>query len=357
MRIKSALLCGILSGLLLCGCDSATAPEIIMPDQPMASAADAQQAPADQNNSDQNNSDNVSADQTTASDQNTGSDAQPSQDYNVYLITMDLTDSYWKSIDDGCLKAVEELGNIHYNWTGPDAHDDALQSACIDDAVSAGADAILIAANSADGINDSLQKATEAGCKIVYVDSAATYDCVAALSTDNTVAGKTAGETMISALKAKGITSGTIGVMGVTADTASCVARETGFREAFEGTDFTLADTTYMQDDASNIKTAVQDGILQNYVGFFGTNEGTSVAIGEAMKEMETTDYTVVGFDTSNDVLALVSEGVIYATMQQNPEVMGHDGLDIAIQALEGTYTDTNVKTDTGVTVITKDSM
>ena len=112
-----------------------------------------------------------------------------------------------------------------------------------------------------------------------------------------------------------------------------------------------------MQDDASNIKTAVQDGILQNYVGFFGTNEGTSVAIGEAMKEMETTDYTVVGFDTSNDVLALVSEGVIYATMQQNPEVMGHDGLDIAIQALEGTYTDTNVKTDTGVTVITKDSM
>lgn len=65
----------------------------------------------------------------------------------------------------------------------------------------------------------------------------------------------------------------------------------------------------------------------------------------------------VVGFDTSDNVLSLVSEGIIYATMQQNPQVMGHDGLQIAVEALEGTYTDTNTKTDTGVTVITKDAM
>ncbi len=115
---------------------------------------------------------------------------------NVYLITMDLTDSYWKSIDDGCQQAVGELGNVTYKWIGPDAHDDAQQSACIDDAVADGADAILIAANSADGVNGSLKKAEEAGCKIIYVDSAASYDCVTALATDNNVAGRTAAETM-----------------------------------------------------------------------------------------------------------------------------------------------------------------
>lgn len=37
-----------------------------------------------------------------------------SSSYTVYLITMDLTDSYWKSIDDGCLSAVNEIGNITY---------------------------------------------------------------------------------------------------------------------------------------------------------------------------------------------------------------------------------------------------
>ncbi len=144
--------------------------------------------------------------------------------------------------------------------------------------------------------------------------------------------------------------------MGVTKDTASCVAREEGFREAFEGTGFTLADTIYMEDDAANIKNAVKDGLSEKYVGFFGTNEGTTVSIGEAVKE-DRTESVVIGFDTSDAVLSLVSEGIIQATMQQNPTVMGHDGITIAIQALEGTYTETNTKTDTGVTVITQDSM
>ncbi len=247
---------------------------------------------------------------------------------------MDLTDSYWKSIDDGCLQAVRELGDITYKWTGPDAHDDALQSACVDAAVADGANAILIAANSAEGVNASLAKAAEAGCKIVYVDSAATYDCVTALSTDNVAAGRTAGETMKAALQEQGITEGAIGIMGVTVNTASCVARETGFREAFEGTAFTLAETVYMQDDVANIKNAVADGLSQNYVGFFGTNEGTTVGVGEAAKEAGA-KTVIVGFDTSDAVLALVSEGVIHATMQQNPSVMGHDGMTIAIRSLD----------------------
>ena len=109
---------------------------------------------------------------------------------------MDLSDSYWKSIDNGCIDAATQLGNICYKWTGPDTRDDAQQSACIDAAVADGANAILIAANSAEGINDSLRKAADAGCKIVYVDSAASYDCVTALATDNNVAGRTAAETM-----------------------------------------------------------------------------------------------------------------------------------------------------------------
>lgn len=333
MGKKHALLCSILLGVTLTGCGAKTTPEIIMPDQPMQSEA------------------------KEDSEKKADSQAKSSgESYTVYLITMDLTDSYWKSIDDGCQQAVSELGNVTYKWIGPDAHDDAQQSACIDDAVADGANAILIAANSADGVNGSLKKAEEAGCKIIYVDSAASYDCVTALATDNNIAGRTAAETMKKELEEKGITKGTIGVMGVTKDTASCVAREEGFREAFEGTDFTLADTVYMKDDAANIKNAVKDGLTEKYVGFFGTNEGTTVSIGEAVKE-DGAESVIIGFDTSDAVLSLVSEGIIQATMQQNPTVMGHDGITIAVQALEGTYTETNTKTDTGVTVITKDSM
>lgn len=336
------MICCVYLGLMMIGCGTQTTPEIIMPDQPMTSSV------SDQDNNAASDTEKGTSDEakTTTSGNN----------YKVYLITMDLTDSYWQSIDKGCQQAVSEIGNITYKWIGPDSHDDALQSECIDQAVEDGANAILIAANSADGVNDSLKKAADAGCKIVYVDSAASFDCVTALATDNEKAGQTAGETMLKNLKDQGIESGTIGVMGVTKDTASCVAREKGFRQAFEGTDFTLADTVYMEDDSQKVADAVNNGIKDGYVGFFGSNEGTTVAIGNTLKDSGE-QSCVVGFDTSDAVLSLVSEGVIYATMQQKPDTMGHDGLTIAIQALEGQYTDTNTNTDTGVAVITKESM
>ncbi|MCM1257844.1 MAG: substrate-binding domain-containing protein [Roseburia sp.] len=354
MRKISKLVGLFLTGALLSGCGSSTTPEIIMPEQPLQSSVNSTSQKAgtfDNSQKETNTTQSPAADSETSAPQSGSGNA-----YTVYLITMDLADSYWQSIDEGCRSAAAELGNITYKWIGPDSHDDALQSACIDQAAAEGADAILIAANSPEGVNDSLEKASNAGCKIVYVDSSATFDCVSSLATDNEAAGATAGESMKKALESKGISSGTIGVMGVTADTASCVAREMGFRSAFEGTDFILSDTIYMQDDVSNVKNAVNLGLSDNYVGFFGTNEGTSVAIGEAVKESGA-ESTIVGFDTSDAILSLVAEGVVYATMQQNPKTMGHDGLTIAVGALEGTYTDTNTKTDTGVTVITRDSM
>lgn len=344
MRKKLALICVMCLGMMLMGCGTTTTPEIIMPDKPMTSSVT--------QDSTEGSTPTKSADKTETTDKDTTS----GNSYKVYLITMDLTDSYWQSIDKGCQKAAKEIGNITYKWIGPDSHDDALQSACVDQAVADGANAILIAANSADGVNDSLKAAEQAGCKIVYVDSAASYDCVTALATDNEKAGQTAGQTMLQDLKDQGIESGTIGIMGVTKDTASCVAREKGFREAFEGTNYTLADTVYMKDDASKAASAVSDGLSNGYIGFFGTNEGTTSAIGQALKDAGQ-QSNVVGFDTSDTVLSLVADGVIYATMQQNPEIMGHDGLEIAVKALNGEYTDTNTKTDTGVTVITKDAM
>ena len=339
MKKKLAVVLIMCLGMILTGCGVKTTPEIIMPDKPLTSSV---------------KEDNSGSKDDKKEDK--ASDTGSGNSYKIYLITMDLTDSYWQSIDKGCQQAASEIGNITYKWIGPDSHDDKLQSECVDKAVEDGANAILIAANSADGVNDSLKKAADKGCKIVYVDSAASYDCVTALATDNEKAGEKAGKTLIDELNSKGVSSGKIGVMGVTKDTASCVAREKGFRKAFEGSKYTLADTVYMNDDSKKVASAVKKDIKDGYVGFFGCNEGTTVAIGEELRSEEK-ESNVVGFDTSDAVLSLVSDGYVYATMQQKPETMGHDGLTIAVQALDGKVTDTNTSTDTGVDVITKESM
>ncbi len=275
-------------------------------------------------------------------------------DYKIYLITMDLADDFWKSIDSGCRQAVEELGDVEYKWLGPDVNEDAPQMECIDQAVAEGVDAILLAASSPRGVNAALERAAAAGIKIIYVDNAAEFDCVAFLATDNELAGTIAGETLLQGLADAGITSGTIGVMVNKANVTSTALRVKGFRRAFEGTAFTLDDTFFMEDTPQRIKDFVAEH--PDYVAFFGSNERTALALGEQIRDSGSKQI-VMGFDTSDAVLSLLYDGALYATLQQRPQAMGHDGIKIAVETLKGEYTETNARIDTGVTVLHKDSI
>lgn len=275
-------------------------------------------------------------------------------EYKIYLITMDLADDFWKSIDSGCRKAVAEFGGIDYKWIGPDVNEDLPQRRCIEQAVDEGADAILLAASSPAGVNESLQKAAKAGVKIIYVDNAAEFDCVAFLATDNELAGMIAGETMKTALVESRIFSGKIGLMVNKDNVTSTALRVKGFRKVFEGTDFYLDKTFFMEDDPQRIKNFVSEH--PDYVAFFGSNERTALALGEQMRDSGSKQL-VVGFDTSDAVLALLYDGVIYATLQQKPQVMGYDGIKIALEALKGTYSGKSGLIDTGVKVLYKNSI
>lgn len=282
-------------------------------------------------------------------------EAATSDTYKVYLITMDQMDQHWVNVDAGCQKAVEELGNVEYKWLAPDTKDDAKQIECINNAVADNADAIILAANGPDAVTAALEEAVAAGIKIIYVDSAADFDGEATFATDNEAAGKTAGETMIASLKDAGVTSGDIGVINVNAATASCVARETGFRSAFEGTDFNILETQYGEGDAAKSKDIAANYITSGCVGIFGANEGSTTGAGNAIQEAGG-EVIGVGFDKSDTILSLIKDGFLVATMAQNPDVMGYEGLKAAVKALSGENLGGTV-TDTGVSVITKDSL
>ena len=292
----------------------------------------------------------------TGSDGSKGGDAAKAS--KVYLITMDQMDQHWVNVDKGCKQAVDELKgkgtNIEYKWSAPDKKEDAKQIECVNNAVADGADIILVAANGPDAITDSLKEATKAGVKIIYVDSAANYEGVQTLATDNKAAGKTAGEQMLQALKDKNVTSGNIGIITVNAATASTVARVEGFRSAFEGTQFTLSEDQYAEGDPVKAKEFATNFLSQNYVGLFGSNEGTTVGVGNAIDEQKS-EAVGVGFDKSDSVLTLINKGALLCTMAQNPDKMGYEGMMTAAKVLKGeTVTEKNI--DTGVTVLNKDN-
>jgi len=282
-----------------------------------------------------------------------GSDS--SKKTKVILITMDSTDQHWVTLNKGAKKAADELGNVEYKWMAPDKKDDAQQIERVNNAIADGANAILIAANGPDSITASLEEAKKKGIKLIYVDSPANTEALATFSTDNQTAGKLAGEEMIKALQAKGVTEGKVGIVNINSATDTTQKREAGFREALKGTAFTLLETQYGEGDVAKSQDIADNYISQGVVGIFGANEGSTVGVGNAIKGSGQS-VIGVGFDKSDAILSLIKDGFLVAAMAQNPDVMGYEGLKAAVKAVNGeAITETHV--DTGVAVINKDKL
>ncbi|GHV26329.1 LacI family transcriptional regulator [Clostridia bacterium] len=277
----------------------------------------------------------------------------------VYLITMDQMDQYWSNIDAGAKKAIAELTEqgieLDYIWQAPDVKDDAKQIEVINNAVAAGAKVILLAANGPDAVTAALEEASSQGVKFIYVDSPADFPAEQTLSTNNEAAGFTAGETLLAALEAKGVSEGSIGIVNVNSATASTEAREKGFRAAFEGKGFTILETQYADGDVSRSKDAATNFITQGVVGLFGANEGSGTGVGNAIKE-DGNKVLGVGFDNSSALQELIADGALVATMVQNPDVMGYKGILSAVTLLQGGEIPAEEKAqDTGVSVVGKE--
>ena len=274
------------------------------------------------------------------------------ENYKIALITMDSIDQHWVTLNEGAQKAAQELG-VTVTYMAPNTKDDAQQIEQVNNAVAAGCQAIIVAANGPDAITSALKEAVAAGIKIVYVDSPANMDAEATFSTDNQAAGQTAGETLLAELQAKGITEGEIGIINTNAASDSTLKREAGFRAAFEGTNFTILETQYGEGDAAKSQSIAENYITQGVVGIFGTNEGSTTGAGNAIKAAAS-DVVVVGFDKSDAILGLIEDGFILATMAQNPDVMGYEGVQAAVAVLNGEDLGGKV-VDTGVSVLTKE--
>ena len=114
------------------------------------------------------------------------------------------------------------------------------------------------------------------------------------------------------------------------------MAREEGFRSAFEGSGFELLETQYGEGDAAKSQSIAENYITQGVVGIFGCNEGSTTGAGNAIKANGSADIIGVGFDKSDAIQGLINDGFLLATMAQNPDVMGSNGVAACVQALEG---------------------
>lgn len=276
------------------------------------------------------------------------------ENYKIYLITMDKSDQFWMIMDNGAREMASMLG-VTYEWDAPLTRDINNQIQIFNNAVAAGADAIMLAASDPLKISTAVEEAKTKGVKIIYVDAPAFEEAVITLATDNYTAGRIAGENMFYGLEEIGLTYGSIGIIGVTPENRTTVNREIGFRDYFKSfVRYQILETIYTNGDPELAKQATEKFIRDNpnLVGVFSTNEGSTLGMGYALRENDI-NIIGIGFDITAIIQEMIRDNTIKATLVQNPFTMGYLGMAEAIAALRGFDTGPQL-INTGVTVINK---
>lgn len=274
------------------------------------------------------------------------------ENYKIYLITMDKSDQFWKIMDNGAREMASMIG-ITYEWDAPLTRDVNKQIQIFNNAVAAGADAIMLAASDPLRISRAVEEAKAKGIKIIYVDAPAFEEAVTTLATDNYTAGKIAGENMFYELEEMGLTYGSIGIIGVTPENRTTVNREMGFRDYFRlFVRYQILETIYTNGDPELAKQATEKHIRDNpdLVGVFSTNEGSTLGMGYALRENDI-NIIGIGFDITAVIQEMIRDNTIKATLVQNPFTMGYLGMAEAVAALRGFDTGPQL-INTGVTVV-----
>lgn len=280
-------------------------------------------------------------------------------DVEIYFVSKDASSSYWQTVSNGALAAGEALG-IKVTVLAPNSESEIdKQISMVEQAATAGADAIVLAPLHPDSLVQACKDVMAAGIPFTIVDSLiATEDYDIAFMTDNYAAGQMAADELAADIDNKG----EVFIINAQPGSQSTNDRESGFRdrigEAYP--DITIVgDTLFCSNDKILAANQTIDSIAAypNLVGFYAPAETAMVGVGNGLKESgKAGTIKLVGFDSSDDSIALLEEGTITAMVLQDPFNMGYMGVEYALKIVNGETVEHGI-VDTGAIMATQENM
>lgn len=277
---------------------------------------------------------------------------------NVTLITMDSMDEHWLSVQKGAQDKADELGNIELTFTAPAGKTDPNEQVrMVEDAITKGTSAIMIAPLDKAALTPAVEKAKSAGIPVIIIDSPVdTENYDAFFSTDNEAAARMAADTLAKLINNKG----KVAIINAQAGSGTAMLRENGFKDQIKEKypDIEIVATQYSDGDKAKALNQATDIMTANpdLAGFYACNEGSTVGVANAIDQgKKTGTVKMVGFDKSKDIIAALEAGFLNATMVQSPYDMGYKGLTAAIDVIGGKTVEKTV--DTGVKVVTLENI
>ncbi|MBC6457378.1 ABC transporter substrate-binding protein [Actinomadura sp. HBU206391] len=275
----------------------------------------------------------------------------------VDVITKATDSEFWQSMLAGSKKAGGDFG-VRLGLFGPTSETDIDgQVKLVENSISRGADAIVLAANSSTALNGVVQRARAEGIKVVTVDNAITTQSEGFIGTDNIKAGQQAGERMCKLIKEKDKADGKIVHESSVSGQQVLVDRFTGFKEglAKDCPKAEIVQTLVNDNDLNKAVGQVGDVLSSrpDVVGIFADNNTSGTGAARAIKEKNAASRVVaVAFDSDPAEVEGVRTGTLSAIIVQNPFFFGYQGVAEAVMAVRGSAPPVNL--DPGAVVIDK---
>lgn len=276
--------------------------------------------------------------------------------YTIAVVPKGLGHQFWVTVHEGAKAAGADL-DAEILWKGPDKETQiAKQIYIIEDMISRGVDAVVMAACDENALVDTIKKAMDSGIPVITIDSGVQSDLpVSFIATDNIAGAKAAGRKLAELIGEEG----EVGLIPFIAGAATSEMRETGFKQAIaEYDDIKLVATIYCQSDVSKAMQAAEDMMTanRNLKGIFAANEAAAIGAAKALEiANKSGEIMLVAFDASPEEIAALERGTIQALIVQDPFKMGYEGVRKAVDHIEGRPVEKRI--DTGVVVVTKDNL
>jgi ribose transport system substrate-binding protein len=287
---------------------------------------------------------------------------------NYVMVTFQSGLDYWRNSMKGFEDAAQAL-NVSVEFRGATQYDANEEITVLEQVIARKPAGIAISAINPEALNQTINKAVNAGIPVVLFDSGAPKSkAYAFLGTDNYEAGAQAAREMGRRLSG----NGKVAVV-TQPNQLNHQERTHGFRDTLykEFPGMTIVDIVDGKGDILISEKAALD-VLDKYpdvAGFFATQAGGGVGIGQALQMRGLAGKRVViGFDTDKGTLDMVRAGIINATLAQGTWNMGYWSLLSLFHLHHQTAQPrTNGETvgvhpippytDTGITVVTRSNV
>jgi ribose transport system substrate-binding protein len=248
---------------------------------------------------------------------------KPDGEVFVMVITNGIS-PFWDPMAIGMRKAAADIG-CRAEWTGPQNSTVAEQKRLVEDALSKNVDGIALSCIEAEASIPLIELALSRGVPVITFDSDSPASRrLAYIGTNNTNAGRAAGEKAAELLPAGGEFVAFVG--NISAQNAR--ERQEGFEQAAGTQQVTVKQVLDDNKDASRARRNVEDSIsrhgdkIQGLLGLFSYN---GPAIAQAVTSSGLRDrYKIVCFDAEPVTLQELAKGNIDATVVQKPYDFGY---------------------------------